>query len=300
MDFFQTQCQSYHINFDKTLKRTRSEEDSIVSQWMVYLLASTAKVDEEGCQQLYQALVAQHGENDFIKPIATSTSSSDPFLALMNPTPTCKSVCFFPKGTFEEKNDGPIALEEFPFQGIILPGSFNPVHKGHFELATAAQKFIQEQKNVVLPIAFEIAISNADKGAIDLISIKKRVDQFLIGEKKWPVIVSTATLFLQKARLFKGAIFVIGADTAVRILDKKYYNQDEHEIILALNQIDRNNCSFVVAGRFDEKHEKRFISAEEIMQKVPKVFQHLFLVLKENVFRNDLSSTQLRQQQTIH
>ena len=90
---------------------------------------------------------------------------------------------------------------------------------------------------------------------------------------------------------------VIGADTAARIVDKKYYDMDEHKMVLALDHIARHECSFVVAGRYDNKVENRFITAEEVLDKyVPPVLRSLFVPLPESAFRNDISSTKIRLQ----
>ncbi|KAG3112871.1 hypothetical protein PI125_g7835, partial [Phytophthora idaei] len=146
---------------------------------------------------------------------------------------------------------------------------------------------------------------NADKGAIESSTISTRVAQFAgcntSGLGAWPVLVTNATLFGQKAELLPGCAFIIGADTAVRIVDKKYYDMDEHKMVLALDHIARNECSFVVAGRFDNKVENRFISADEVLDKyVPPVFRYLFVPLPESAFRNDISSTEIHQQMATH
>jgi len=48
--------------------------------------------------------------------------------------------------------------------------------------------------------------------------------------------------------LMPGATFVLGHDTAVRILMPKYYG-GERGMFAAFNQIRAAGCSFIVAGR---------------------------------------------------
>lgn len=40
-----------------------------------------------------------------------------------------------------------------------------------------------------------------------------------------------APLYAQKARLFPGSVFVIGYDTAIRLLDPKYYGSREDMLL---------------------------------------------------------------------
>ncbi|KAF4322306.1 hypothetical protein BBO99_00004081 [Phytophthora kernoviae] len=196
------------------------------------------------------------------------------------------------------KVDQLISVGFFPVDGC--DGSFNPLHMGHVELAQVAQQLMRSRTGIEMPLAFELAVANADKGAIESSMISARVAQFSrdnsLGLGVWPVLVTNATLFGQKAEILPGCTFIIGADTAIRIVDKKYYDMDEHKMVLALDRIARNGCCFVVAGRFDGKTEKRFVTAEEVLEQfVPSEFRHLFILLPETKFRNDMSSTEIRQ-----
>ncbi|POM75215.1 Hypothetical protein PHPALM_7715 [Phytophthora palmivora] len=302
--FLRPQCETYHLQLDKTLGRSRTEEDRIVSHWLVYLLAKAADVDSETCGAFHAELLsAQNGSDNIVKLTPDEdTIASDPLHDICGGKANrLMSIAFLPEEVKDGVADATVAAQGFDFHGLILPGSFNPLHKGHVDLARIAQQLLKSRTGVELPVAFELAVANADKGAIESSIISKRVAQFAGGNASelgaWPVLVTNATLFGQKAELLPACTFVIGADTAVRIVDKKYYDMDEHKMILALDHIARNNCSFVVAGRFDNKVENRFVTADEVLDKyVPPVFRHLFIPLPESAFRNDISSTAIRKQ----
>lgn len=272
-----------------------------MSQWLVYALANTAQVDPEGCNALREEIISQlHGPDDSIllldEPNSSPLDESDP-LALLAKS-ELSSVLFVPVTQGGSMTTS--IVQDFEFRGLILPGSFNPLHKGHIELAMASQRFMKRTTGVECSVAFEIAVSNADKGTIASSAIKERVSQFAAASSplgQWPVIVSNATLFTQKAQLFNSCTFIIGADTAVRIVDKKYYDMDEHRMILTLHEMSQRDCRFLVAGRFDDKVSNRYISAQEVLDtSIPAVLRHMFLALEESEFRSDLSSTQIRNQ----
>ncbi|RLN53070.1 hypothetical protein BBJ29_002062 [Phytophthora kernoviae] len=281
--FVKPQCETYHLQLDKSLGRSRTEEDHIVSRWLVYLLAKAAEADPDTCNAFHDELISGQTGSDVLKKL-TGEEIDDKVDPL-------NEIC-------SGKVDQLISVGFFPVDGC--DGSFNPLHMGHVELAQVAQQLMRSRTGIEMPLAFELAVANADKGAIESSMISARVAQFSrdnsLGLGVWPVLVTNATLFGQKAEILPGCTFIIGADTAIRIVDKKYYDMDEHKMVLALDRIARNGCCFVVAGRFDGKTEKRFVTAEEVLEQfVPAEFRHLFILLPEAKFRNDMSSTEIRQ-----
>ena len=96
----------------------------------------------------------------------------------------------------------------------LLPGSFNPLHRGHTTLAAVAAVWLG------VPVHFELSITNADKPDLPVEEVERRVAQFTgVG----PVWLTRAASFARKAELFPGTAFVLGWDTAVRVIDPKYY-----------------------------------------------------------------------------
>jgi hypothetical protein len=73
-----------------------------------------------------------------------------------------------------------------------------------------------------------MSVSHPDKGTLPLSEVQRRVAQFAGGTSSSPAVgapyavaLTRAALFTQKARLFPGCAFVVGVDTARRILDPK-------------------------------------------------------------------------------
>ncbi|CAJ1410119.1 unnamed protein product [Effrenium voratum] len=177
---------------------------------------------------------------------------------------------------------------EVPEGTMLLPGSFNPVHEGHEEMARRAAEMLGR-----------LRVVNADKGAIDVETLCSRLEKAVARGNR--ILASRATLFQHKADVFPGCVFVVGYDSYRRILDAKYYapagafegSSDEERqawVITALQKLHSKRVSFVVAGRVDGDGFKS-IETHSIL-KLPEELSGLFLALPD--FRNDISSTALR------
>jgi hypothetical protein len=104
------------------------------------------------------------------------------------------------------------------------------------------------------------------------------------------VWLTRAPRFLDKAKLFPGATFVLGADTAVRLVDARYYGDDDNQVAQALDFFRAQGCRFLVAGRVDPAG--RFLTLDDIA--IPAAFRELFQAIAGTEFRMDVSSTQYR------
>jgi hypothetical protein len=102
-------------------------------------------------------------------------------------------------------------------------------------------------------------------------------------------VATRALKFYLKSRLFPGCTFVIGWDTAVRLVDPKYYEGDEGRVLAALREIRGHGCNFLVAGRVEDR---TFRTLADIT--IPEEFRTMFCGLTERQFRADISSTELR------
>ncbi len=163
----------------------------------------------------------------------------------------------------------------------LLPGSFNPLHHGHELLAAAATEQLGRE------VTFELSVVNVDKPALAAGEVLRRVEQF---RGRWRVALTRAPTFIEKARLFPGVAFVLGWDTAVRLVEPRYYD-GEAGMRAALEEMRGLGCRFLVAGR---TLDGAFRTLEDIA--IPADLASMFEAIPETRFRADVSSTELRGQ----
>jgi hypothetical protein len=182
------------------------------------------------------------------------------------------AVCQEPDGIVRIDGPRPVA---------VLPGSFNPLHHGHTRLAAAATA------RLGVPVAFELSVANVDKPELSAHEVTRRVGQFVGQASVW---VTRAATFAAKADLFPGAVFVLGYDTAVRLLDPRYYKDDPLWRDEVLRSLLARGSRVVVGGRLDADSVFR----TWVDTSLPDDLSGLFIPLLEADFRVDVSSTLLR------
>jgi hypothetical protein len=175
-------------------------------------------------------------------------------------------------------------LATFPPPAGLLCGAFNPLHDGHKQLRAAAERQLGG------PVYYEMSIRNVDKPPLDFLSIERRRAQF----SEQPLALTTAPTFAEKAVALPRVVFVVGVDTALRIVEPRYYGGSAAAMRDALSQFDRAGCRFLVAGR---KVAERFATLADVA--VPEEFTGLFRAISPDEFRVDISATELRRRQSL-
>lgn len=243
-------------------ERDRLGEETLVARLVVRAIAAACKVPDLPPLDL--------GGDERV--VTAFTPAEDPLLQLLDGA--ARWVVAHPDGRMAV--EGPVAAG-----AALLSGSFNPLHAGHEAMARAAGR------RLGAPVLFELPVVNADKPALSPAEAERRLAQF---RGRHGAVLTRVPLFAQKAELFPGAVFVVGYDTAARLVDPKYYDDSPAARDAALHAIAGRGCRFLVAARAQG-------GVIRTLRDVPgaAAFGGLFVELPPSEFRVDLSSTELRE-----
>jgi len=242
-------------------RRDRGAEEDLVSRAIVLWLARACGIAAPSPRSVLDA------DEHYTETVVAAVDRIDQLLAGEHDRVTVQP-------------DGQMMLSA-PQPFVLFPGSFNPMHDGHVLLARVAEELRQQ------PLAFEISVANVDKPTLAGETVRHRLAQFAW---KSPVELTRAPTFLDKSRLFPSTTFVIGADTAERLVAPKYYGDDELRMHVALEEIANTGSSFLVAVRIDAVGRVRALNDIPL----PRRYADLFTEIPEHRFRVDTSSSEIR------
>ncbi len=255
---------TWSLVFNK-LARTRDEEEDLVRFLILDLLASACGVPDSDLSSPFVGA----GES----LTKTQENLTDPILLLHRGE--IAHVTLSPSGQLSDNA---------PPEGILFPGSFHPLHTGHREMASLMSASGRG------PVIHEISIQRVDKDPLSLSEIHRRVAQFASpgSPGEWVVLTTTPT-FLEKARLFPRRAFLVGCDTAERVLDPSYHGGSLARRNQALEEILSLGGSFIVMGRTDGE---RFQTVHDL--DLPLQYSGMFIGVGREIFQNDISSSEIR------
>ncbi len=175
-------------------------------------------------------------------------------------------------------SDG-LRLADAPVSGVLLSGSFNPLHAGHEQLAHAAGTALG------LPWSFELPIVNADKPPLGYAEIERRLDQF--RGIQW---CSRVSLCLWARRRCSPAVSSRSATIRRGGCSTRATTMARPGATPRSSRSAPMACRLLVAGRVAGDV---FYTLDDLA--IPANLRDLFIALPKDTFRVDLSSSELRE-----
>jgi hypothetical protein len=231
-------------------QRTRAEEEAVASQLALHAVAEACGVTDDRPANL---------------------SPSEPITRREKRAPSAWTELLL--------NQRDHILVGPPPPRLIFPGAFNPLHAGHRRMAQLAATRLGQ------PITLELSITNVDKPPLDFLEIDDRLRQLT----EFPVTLTRAPTFVEKAAILPSSTFLVGADTLARIADPAYYAESPERRDAAITTIAAHRSRFLVFGR---ALDDRFITLAEL--NLPAALRALCEEVPETDFRDDASSTNIR------
>ena len=230
----------YHIKLKPG--RTREEEESIVSKLIIRVIEESTGVITTPWDNLFLGIL-NHDDFVEIQHADEVRSNCNIFsIDVINYGDLDLSTFINVYSVF----NGEAKFHPQPQNKLIFSSSCNPIHEGHIAIMEHAAK------STGLHVDVELCIRNADKPALDYITIAHRIKdtrkRLRNVECFGDIIVTNTPYFFHKAELFPGAWFLVGMDTFNRIMEPMYYDGMD-KVCEGLSNMKDRGSKFIVYPR---------------------------------------------------
>jgi len=214
--------------------RTRSEEDNICGSLIISLIGFVL-----GIIDISDINIDINDKFNYIlENYQYSIDVIDRLISSKKDSEKVNSILCLPNGKYLIN----VPIHKLARKLIMVPGSFNPLHEGHIFLLDEGMKLAKTDFGI-----YELCIINADKGLLMKDEILRRLKESFLD--RYPVILTNATTFNEKAKLFPGVSYSIGIDTTIRLIDPIYSNNNNKLMLKNLLKMYYDSTEFYVGSR---------------------------------------------------
>lgn len=170
--------------------------------------------------------------------------------------------------------------------GLYLPATLNPIHDGHRTMCQVAEAHLHPNGAGHRCARYLVSSTSPHKGTLSVQEMLLKAG--MLRAERWRdqsrmvEFTRDEPLFIDKARKRPGSLFLIGADTMIRMLEPGW-GPDVAEMLGEMKQL---GVSFLVMGR---QIEEKYVTCRDV--DVPSPYGSLFQPLEGRV---DVSSTEIR------
>jgi cytidyltransferase-like protein len=299
---------TFYINLFKGTEdapfRTRKQEDELIGSIIIKTIAWALNIIE-----LYDIVANPiYDSKDTINVKFDNFYNTDIIEDFIRPTENqekINNILRLPSG----KNLINVPIHKLPNPGkvadnctirlskvVLVPGSFNPLHDGHKFLLEEGKKMGNTSNGL-----YELCVFNVDKPPLDKSEIMRRLEQF-----DCPIILTNTPTFVEKAKMFPGVSYSIGIDTALRLIDPIYSNDDNTVMIKNLLKMGFASTEFFIASRTlsacsignryglnQTLQPTDLVTLPIIMDKINPLVREMFKEIVDNIHK-DVSSSAIR------
>ena len=142
------------------------------------------------------------------------------------------------------------------------------------------------------PVALELSARNVDKPSLDPLAIIRRAQILAQVAPELELWLTNAPHFVEKAEALPNRVFLVGADTILRLANPKYAGNSIPERDAVLARLASSGARFLV---FPRSVKGELVSTSQLTKTLPDALCERCSFIEPDEFLENVSSSEIRQ-----